>query len=73
MEALYTDKGQEIRAGVIKYFEESQGRNQFTKEDVKIIVVLESALLNLGRCMDLVRPQFLNDSFVVYALGHYHF
>lgn len=57
MEALYTDKGQEIRAGVIKYFEESQGgRNQFTKEDVKIIVVLESALLNLGRCIDLVKP-----------------
>jgi len=55
VEALYTDKGQEIRAGVIKYFEES-GRNQFTKEDVKIIVVLESALLNLGRCIDLVKP-----------------
>ena len=55
MEALYTDKGQEIRAGVIKYFEES-GRNQITKEDVKIIVMLESALLNLGRCIDLVKP-----------------
>ena len=56
VEALYTDKGQEIRAGAIKYFEESQGRNQFTQEDVKIIVVLESALLNLGRCIDLVKP-----------------
>ena len=56
VEALYTDKGQEIRAGVIKYFEESRGRNLFTKEDVKIIVVLESALLNLGRCIDLVKP-----------------
>ena len=56
MEALYTDKGQEIRAGVIKYFEESHTRNHFTKEDVKIIVVLESALLNLGRCIDLVKP-----------------
>jgi hypothetical protein len=56
VEALYTDKGQEIRAGVIRYFEESRGRNQFTKEDVKIIVVLESALLNLGRCLDLVKP-----------------
>mmetsp|Transcript_9899 Transcript_9899/g.17805 ORF Transcript_9899/g.17805 Transcript_9899/m.17805 type:complete len:634 (-) Transcript_9899:55-1956(-) len=55
VEALYTDKGQEIRAGVIKYFEES-GRNQITKEDVKIIVMLESALLNLGRCIDLVKP-----------------
>jgi hypothetical protein len=41
---------------VIRYFEESRGRNQFTKEDVKIIVVLESALLNLGRCLDLVKP-----------------
>ncbi|KAL3816848.1 hypothetical protein ACHAXA_005126 [Cyclostephanos tholiformis] len=56
VEALYTDKGQDIRAGVIRYFEESRGRNQFTKEDVKIIVVLESALLNLGRCLDLVKP-----------------
>lgn len=56
VEALYTDKGQEIRAGVITYFEESLGRNHFTKEDVKIIVVLESALLNLGRCIDLVKP-----------------
>jgi hypothetical protein len=56
VEALYTEKGQEIRAGVIRYFEESRGRNQFTKEDVKIIVVLESALLNLGRCLDLVKP-----------------
>ena len=56
VEALYTDKGQEIRAGVIKYFEETRGRNRFTKEDVKIIVVLESALLNLGRCIDLVKP-----------------
>ncbi|KAL3788481.1 hypothetical protein ACHAW5_002540 [Stephanodiscus triporus] len=56
VEALYTDKGQEIRAGVIRYFEQSRGRNQFTKEDVKIIVVLESALLNLGRCLDLVKP-----------------
>ena len=28
----------------------------FTKEDAKIIVVLESALLNLGRCLDLVKP-----------------
>eukprot|EP00985_Skeletonema_marinoi_P011477 scaffold5463_cov155-Skeletonema_marinoi.AAC.18 len=55
VEALYTDKGQSIRAGVIKYFE-SQGRNRFTKEDVKIIVLLESALLNLGRCIDLVKP-----------------
>lgn len=55
MEALYTDKGQSIRAGVIKYFK-SQGRNRFTKEDVKIIVLLESALLNLGRCIDLVKP-----------------
>ncbi len=55
MEALYTDKGQSIRAGVIKYFER-QGRNRFTKEDVKIIVLLESALLNLGRCIDLVKP-----------------
>jgi hypothetical protein len=56
IEELYTDKGQQIRAGVIRYFEESRGRNQFTKEDVKIIVVLESALLNLGRCLDLVKP-----------------
>lgn len=56
VEALYTDKGQEIRAGVIKYFEETRGHNEFTKEDVKIIVVLESALLNLGRCIDLVKP-----------------
>lgn len=56
VEALYTDKGQEIRAGVIRYFEKKSGRNQFTKEDVKIIVVLESALLNLGRCLDLVKP-----------------
>jgi hypothetical protein len=55
VEALYTDKGQSIRAGVIKYFK-SQGRNRFTKEDVKIIVLLESALLNLGRCIDLVKP-----------------
>lgn len=55
VEALYTEKGQSIRAGVIKYFE-SQGRNRFTKEDVKIIVALESALLNLGRCIDLVKP-----------------
>jgi len=55
VEAIYTDKGQEIRAGVIQYFEQS-GRSQFTKEDVKIIVVLESALLNLGRCIDLVKP-----------------
>ena len=55
MEALYTDKGQSIRAGVIKYFE-CQGPNQLTKKDVKIIVVLESALLNLGRCIDLVKP-----------------
>lgn len=55
VEALYTPKGQEIRAGVIKYFEES-GRSQFTKEDVKIIVMLESALLSLGRCIDLVKP-----------------
>lgn len=55
VEALYTDKGQSIRAGLIKYFE-CQGRNRFTKEDVKIIVLLESALLNLGRCIDLVKP-----------------
>lgn len=56
VEALYSDKGQEIRAGVISYFEKSRGINQFTQEDVKIIVVLESALLNLGRCIDLVKP-----------------
>ncbi|KAL7536554.1 hypothetical protein ACHAWF_005494 [Thalassiosira exigua] len=56
VEALYTDKGQEIRAGVIKYLSSHGGRNLFTKEDVKIIVVLESALLNLGRCIDLVKP-----------------
>lgn len=56
VESLYTDKGQEIRAGVIKYFEQNMGRNRFTEEDVKIIVVLESALLNLGRCIDLVKP-----------------
>lgn len=56
VEELYTGKGPEIRAGVIKYFEQSQGRNHFTKEDVKIIVVLEAALLNLGRCIDLVKP-----------------
>lgn len=55
MEALYTEKGQSIRAGVIKHFE-SKGCNRFTGEDVKIIVVLESALLNLGRCIDLVKP-----------------
>ena len=55
MEALYTDKGQSIRLGVINHFEQ-QGRNRLTKEDVKIIVVLESALLNLGRCIDLVKP-----------------
>lgn len=61
VEALYTDKGQEIRAGVINYFEKSRSRgggrnNRFTREDVQIIVVLESALLNLGRCLDLVKP-----------------
>ena len=59
VEALYSDRGQEIRAGVISYFEKSRGINQynkFTQEDVKIIVVLESALLNLGRCIDLVKP-----------------
>ncbi len=61
VEALYTEKGQEIRAGVINYFEKSRsvvGRNsnRFTREDVQIIVVLESALLNLGRCLDLVKP-----------------
>ncbi len=60
VEALYTDKGQEIRAGVINYFENGRsggGRNhRFTREDVQIIVVLESALLNLGRCLDLVKP-----------------
>jgi hypothetical protein len=55
VESLYTEKGQFIRLGVINHFE-SQGRNRFTKEDVKIIVVLESALLNLGRCIDLVKP-----------------
>jgi len=55
VEALYTEKGQSIRAGVVKHFQK-QGRNRFTKEDVKIIVVLESALLNLGRCIDLVKP-----------------
>ena len=55
VEALYTEKGQSIRLGVINHFER-QGRNRFTKEDVKIIVVLESALLNLGRCIDLVKP-----------------
>jgi len=41
VEAMYTDKGQDIRAGLVKYFEESE-RNQFTKDDVKIIVTLES-------------------------------
>jgi hypothetical protein len=60
VEALYTDKGQEIRAGVINYFENSRGgggrNHRFTREDVQIIVVLESALLNLGRCLDLVKP-----------------
>lgn len=56
IEELYADKGQQIRAGVIRYFEKSRGRNQFTENDVKIIVVLESALLNLGRCLDLVKP-----------------
>jgi hypothetical protein len=35
---------------------ESCRRNQFTKEDVKIIVVLELALLNLGWCLDLAKP-----------------
>ncbi|KAL3786693.1 hypothetical protein HJC23_002782 [Cyclotella cryptica] len=55
VEALYTEKGQSIRAGVVKHFQRL-GRNRFTKEDVKIIVVLESALLNLGRCIDLVKP-----------------
>jgi len=55
VEALYTEKGQSIRAGVIKHFQ-SHGSNRLTKEDVKIIVVLESALLNLGRCIDLVKP-----------------
>jgi len=55
VEELYTEKGQSIRLGVINHFER-QGRNRLTKEDVKIIVVLESALLNLGRCIDLVKP-----------------
>lgn len=55
VESLYTEKGQSIRLGLINHFER-QGRNRFTKEDVKIIVVLESALLNLGRCIDLVKP-----------------
>ena len=55
VESLYTEKGQSIRLGVINHFEQ-QGRNRFTKEDVKIIVLLESALLNLGRCIDLVKP-----------------
>ena len=55
VEALYTEKGQSIRLGVVKHFER-QGRNRFTKDDAKIIVVLESALLNLGRCIDLVKP-----------------
>lgn len=55
MESLYTEKGQSIRLSIINHFER-QGRNRFTKEDVKIIVVLESALLNLGRCIDLVKP-----------------
>ena len=41
VEAMYSEKGHDIRAGVIKYFEES-GRNQFTRDDVKIIVMLES-------------------------------
>ena len=63
VEALYSDKGQEIRAGVISYFEKSRGINQFTQEDVKIIVVLESALLNLGRCIDLVKPGEMYVSF----------
>ena len=50
-------QGQEIRAGVIRYFEQGYGRNRLvTREDVKIIVVLEAALLNLGRCIDLVKP-----------------
>jgi len=63
VEALYSDRGQEIRAGVISYFEKSRGINQFTQEDVKIIVVLESALLNLGRCIDLVKPGEMYVSF----------
>ena len=50
-------QGPEIRAGVIRYFEQGCGRNRLvTREDVKIIVVLEAALLNLGRCIDLVKP-----------------
>lgn len=65
VEALYTDKGQEIRAGVIRYFEQGHGRNRLvTREDVKIIVVLEAALLNLGRCIDLVKPAGLLTSTV---------
>jgi len=67
VEAMYTEKGPPIRAGVIQYFEES-GRNQFTKDDVKIIVVLESALLSLGRCIDLVKPAGLLVSSVPAAM-----
>lgn len=67
VEAMYTEKGHDIRAGVIKYFEES-GRNQFTTDDVKIIVMLESALLSLGRCIDLVKPAGLLVSSVPAAM-----
>ena len=73
VEALYSDKGQEIRAGVISYFEKSRGVNQFTQEDVKIIVVLESALLNLGRCIDLVKPGEMFICVFYYTLVHIHF